>query len=128
MISLKSTDERRGNPRLKNNIPVKICQEGGDFVAETQNISRSGTYCRVDRFIAPMTKLKIHLLLSSPDEGKKSARKISCEGVVVRSEPVSGENGFHLAIFFSDITKRDSEYITDYVSAHLNKGETAQHN
>jgi len=119
MISEKSINERRKDPRLEDNIPVKICQEGGDFVAETQNISRSGAYCRVDRCIELMTKLKIHLLLTSPENGKKGARKVSCEGVVVRSEPVIGGEGYHLAIFFSDITKRDAEYITDYVSTYL---------
>lgn len=121
MIAEKPINERRKDPRLANNIPVKICQEGGDFVAETQNISRSGAYCRVDRHIEPMTKLKIHLLLTSPEEGKKSTRKVSCEGVVVRSEPVIDGDGYHLAIFFSNITKRDAEYITDYVGAYLQR-------
>jgi len=119
MIAERSINERRGDPRLDNNIPVKICQEGGDLVAETQNISRSGVYCRVNKRIAPMTKLKIHLLLSSPEEGKKETRKVSCEGVVVRSEPIKDGEGYHLAVFFSDITKRDAEYITDYVDAYL---------
>jgi len=119
MITERSINERRGDPRLDNNIPVKICQEGGDLVAETQNISRSGVYCRVNKRIEPMTKLKIHLLLSSPEEGKKETRKVSCEGVVVRSEPIKDGEGYHLAVFFSDITKRDAEYITDYVDAYL---------
>ena len=119
MIAQRPINERRGDPRLDNNIPVKICQEGGDIVAETQNISCSGAYCRVNKHIALMTKLKIHLLLSSPVEGKKKARKVSCEGVVVRSEPIKDGKGYHLAVFFSDITKRDAEYITDYVGAHL---------
>lgn len=119
MIAERPINERRGDPRLDNNIPVKICQESGDLVAETQNISRSGVYCRVNKHIEPMTKLKIHLLLSSPEEGKKETRKVSCEGVVVRSEPIEDGEGYHLAVFFSDITKRDAEYITDYVGAHL---------
>jgi len=119
MISVRPINERRGDPRLDNNIPVKICQEGGDFVAETQNISRSGAYCLVNKQIAPMTKLKIHLMLTPPDEGKKNARKVSCEGVVVRCEPAEGGKGYHLAIFFNDITKRDAEFITDYVSTYL---------
>jgi len=123
MISARSTQERRKDPRLANNIPVKICQEGGNFVAETQNISRSGAYCCVNKYIAPMTKLKIHLLFSSPEEKKRRIKKVSCEGVVVRSEPVLDGKGYHLAIFFSDILKRDAEYITDYVSVYMEKDE-----
>jgi len=121
MISRKPINERREDPRLEYNIPVKICQEGGDLVSETQNISRSGTYCRVEKRIAIMTKLKIHLLLASVKNGKKDAKKISCTGVVVRSEPISDSKGYSLAIFFSDISKRDAESITDYVSHHLQK-------
>ena len=124
MISSKSTDERRKDPRLDNNIPVKICQEGGDLVTETQNVSRSGAYCCVNQYIEPMTKLKIHLLLSFPKGGKSSTKKISCEGVVVRSEPSSNDGQYHIAVFFSDITKRDAECITDYVDTYLKEGET----
>jgi len=119
MIAQRPINERRRDPRLNNNIPVKICQEGGDLVAETQNISRSGAYCCVNKNIEPMTRLKIHLMLTPPEEGKKGARKVSCEGVVVRCQPVVEGKGYHLAIFFSDITKRDAEYITDYVGAYL---------
>lgn len=119
MIAQRPIDERRRDPRLENNIPVKICREDGDLVAETQNISRSGAYCYVNKNIAPMTKLKIHLMLTLSEEGKKKARKVSCEGVVVRCEPAPDGGGYHLAIFFSDITKRDAEYITDYISAYL---------
>ena len=110
--------ERRKDPRFENNVPVKICQEDGDFVTETKNISRSGAYCCVDQFIAPMTRLKIHLLLSILNGGKSSTRKISCEGIVVRSEPMLDEKKYHIAIFFNDITRRDAAYITDFVNAH----------
>jgi len=120
MIAEWSERERRKDPRLENNIPVKICGEDGDLVAETQNISRSGAYCRISKPVDLMTKLKIHIMLTPPGEGKAKARKLSCEGVVVRCEPVEGgEEGYHLAIFFNDITKRDAEAITDYVTAHL---------
>jgi len=120
---IKHIDERRSDPRLANNVPVKICQEDGDLVSQTQNISRSGAYCHVERFIAPMTKLKVHLMLTSPDEGRKKSRKISCDGVVVRSEPVANGKGYNLAIFFSDISKNDATAVTDYVNAYLQNKE-----
>ena len=121
MISPRSVDERRKDPRLENNIPVKICQDGGDLVTETQNVSRSGAYCCVNQHIEPMTKLKIHLLLSFPKSEKTVTKKISCEGVVVRSELSRDDGKYHIAVFFSDITKRDAECITDYVDTYLKK-------
>jgi hypothetical protein len=123
VISSRSTDERRRDPRLEGNIPVKICQDGGDLVTETLNVSRSGAYCRVNQYIEPMTKLKIHLLLSFP---KSTTKKISCEGVVVRSESSSDDGQYNIAVFFSDITKRDAECITDYVDTYLKTDEAAQ--
>lgn len=119
MISQKSNKERRKDPRLENNIPVKITQEDGDIVTETANISRSGAYCRVSKYIETMTKLKIHLLLPIRKNGKNVTKKISCEGVVVRTEPIPGKDRYNIAIFFSDISKRDSETIADYVSSFL---------
>ena len=126
MISVRPINERRSDPRLENNVPVKICQEGGDLVAETLNISRSGAYCCVERYIAPMTKLKMHLLFSLPEKSKKSARKVSCEGVIVRCEQEEGQEGYNIAIFFSDINKRDSEFITDYVNSYMERAESEQ--
>jgi len=124
VISPKAIHERRRDPRLENNIPVKICQDDGDFVTETLNISRSGAYCCVDAPVALMTKLKIHLLLSFPKGTKTEVKKISCEGVVVRSEAVANQGKYNVAIFFSEITERDAEYITDYVDTYMKKEET----
>jgi hypothetical protein len=118
MVSARPKEDRRKNRRLESNIPIKISQDGGDFVTETRNISRSGAYCRANQYIAPMTKLKVHLLLSIPRNGKPLTKKISCEGVVVRSDPAD-DKGCHIAIFFNDIKQRDAESITDYVNKYL---------
>jgi len=119
MISNSPINERRQDPRLENNVPVKISQEDGDIVTETANISRSGAYCRVDKYIEPMTKLKINLLLTFKKNNKNVSKKISCMGVVVRSEKLPQENDYNVAIFFNDISQRDSECIADYVCAYL---------
>ena len=124
MISLKSMAERRKDQRVKNNIPVKICREGGDIVTETMNVSRSGAYCCVNQSISPMTRLKVHLLLSG-NGGKARARKISCEGVVVRCEPAAEDKRYNIAIFFSDITSRDVNSLTDYVNGSISEKSKA---
>ena len=118
---MMSMSERRRDPRLENNIPIKIYGEEGDVITDTANISRSGAYCRVDKYIAPMTKLKIQLLLPITKAGKAATKRISCHGVVVRAEPVAGEKYCHVAIFFNDISQRDSESISDFVTAQLDQ-------
>ena len=120
MISPKATQqERRQYPRIAKNIPIKIFQEDGDIVTETGNISRSGVYCRVNRRIEPMTKLKINLLFPLRKNGKNLTKKISCQGVVVRTEAIHGEDSFYIAVFFNDITQRDADTIADYISSSL---------
>jgi len=122
-MSKKPSQERRGDPRLEKNVPIKICLDNGDVVTQTGNISRSGVYCRVTRPIDPMTKLKVHLLI--PEKTSKSAtKKISCKGVVVRVEEIFGEDAYNIAIFFNDISARDAERIADYISNLLEETKT----
>jgi hypothetical protein len=121
--SKKSGAERRVHPRIDNNVPLKIFHEGGDIVTETGNISRSGAYCKVNKYIAPMTKFKINLLLPVKKNGKTTSKKIACEGAVVRIEPSKLNQHYNVAIFFNDISQRDAESIADYVSSCLEKEE-----
>ncbi len=123
MIDETSPAERRKHPRLENNVPIKICQEDGDIVTESRNISRAGVYCRVQKPLGVMTKLKIHLLLPSQKNGKITTKKVSCQGVVVRTEPIKGEDAFYAAIFFNDISPKEAEYISEYVHTRMSKGE-----
>lgn len=123
MIDEASLTERRRHPRLENNVPVKICQEDGDIVTETRNISRAGVYCRVQKPLGLMTKLKIHLLLPSQKNAKITTKKVSCQGVVVRTEPIKGEDAYYAAIFFNEISPKEAEYISEYVHAHMRRGE-----
>jgi hypothetical protein len=119
IASSKLPHERRRHPRIAKNVPLKICQEDGDIITETVNLSRSGAYCCVEKYIQPMTKMKAHLLLPLKRNGKTVNKKISCSGVVIRSEPVAGSNLFSLAIFFNDITQKDADIIAGYIGSIL---------
>ena len=123
MTDQNSSQERRGDPRLTNNIPIRISQADGDMVTETSNISRSGVYCKVDRYIEPMTKLKLNLLLPIRKNGKDVSKQVVAHGVVVRSEQIGDTNDHNVAIFFNDMSQRDAESIADYVSSYLEHEE-----
>lgn len=114
----KPVDERRKHPRLENNIPIKLSSEDTDVVTETRNLSCAGTYCKVNRYFEPMTKLKIHLLLPLKKRNKTVTKKLSCQGIVVRTEPVPGAEYFNVAIFFNGISVADSKTISEYISSH----------
>ena len=112
----KTLVERRQHPRVANNVPVKITSSLADFVTQTENISCSGAYCRVDKYLEPMTKLGITLLLPIQKDGKVLTKKVSCNGVVVRSENIPNEKEFYIAIFFNDIHPKDSRTLAEFVA------------
>jgi hypothetical protein len=107
--------EKRRHPRIENNIPLKISTEDVDLVTETKNISCSGAYCWVNKFLEPMTKMAVTLLIPFKKVGKATTKKIVCGGVVVRTENIPGGDGFNTAIFFNDIHPRDTRFLAEYV-------------
>ncbi|MDD3374777.1 MAG: PilZ domain-containing protein [Candidatus Omnitrophica bacterium] len=114
-----SSNERRRDPRVDNNVPVKISSEDFDVVTESKNLSSSGAYCLVDKPLEPMTKLKIQLLLPVKQKNKTIVKKISCCGVVVRSQPQEDKKCFSTAIYFNDIKDKDKKVITQYIDVLL---------
>jgi hypothetical protein len=107
--------EKRRHPRIENNIPLKISTGDVDLVTETRNISCSGAYCWVNKFLEPMTKMAVTLLVPFKKAGKATTKKIICGGVVVRTENIPDGDGFNTAIFFNDIHPRDTRFLADYV-------------
>lgn len=113
--------ERRQHTRLDNNVPVKISCDDFDLVTETRNISCAGAYCRVNRYIEPMTRLKVILLLPLKRKNKGASKKISCQGVVVRVESDPCEDYYRIAVFFSDIQPKERKIIAQFVDSSLQK-------
>ena len=113
------TVERRRHPRSETTLPLKISKKGLDVITETRNISCSGVYCRVSEPIPLMSKLDLTLLLPIAQSRKVLTKKIKCSGVVVRSEPVIVKEADtacqNVAIFFTDLTKKDKDTIAQYV-------------
>lgn len=113
--------ERRTYPRVTKKLPLKVKANSFDIAAETKNISSSGVYCQVNKYVELMTKVAIILLLPLKLKNNKIVtRKLNCEGVVVRVEKSKDAEGrFNLAIFFNNIKKADTAAITRYVNSHI---------
>lgn len=124
--------ERRKHPRIDTSLSLKIEKQDVDFITETKNISCSGMYCQIDRFLPPMTKIAITLLLPVGAGDKTKTRKIKCSGVIVRSLPVK-KGGNHscphdIAVFFTELAKADKDKIAQYVEHHLSQSPTPRYN
>lgn len=118
MASRLMAQERRGTPRIAEQVTLAITEAGGVIQAETKNLSASGVYCALDRLIPPMTKLEVRLELP---RGHRRA-SVRCSGVVVRVEPVIAPPDrarYHTAIFFTDLAERDRSAISQFVRRQL---------
>ena len=110
--------ERRRQPRITADLPLKIGGEDLAVITQTRNISTLGVYCQVDTELPLMTKVSITLFAPVPAKNKVTTRKLDCEGIIVRSEPVAGDDGvtrYNVAIYFSNLTDADRKLIARYV-------------
>ena len=111
--------ERRRSPRIAEQLPLALTAPEGPLEAKTKNLSASGTYCALNRFIAPMTKLALQLNLPQ----SRRHRTIRCSGVVVRVEAMprrsSQSPSYDTAIFFTNIAERDRTAINRFIHRRL---------
>jgi len=112
--------EKRRHPRIFKKVPIKVRLDSCDVVTETQNISLSGAYCEVDKYITPMTKIDLIMLLPIKQGGAKVVtKKVNCTGVVVRSEKSQTKEGkFNIALYFTDMKKADMNTVARYIKEH----------
>lgn len=104
--------ERRKALRVKKSFPFTIHSDEGEIVTQTKDISVSGAYCHVDKYMPLMTKLLITIGLSELKED------IQCEGVVVRIEEAV-PTGYNMAIFFTEISEENKEKLNRYLQKHI---------
>lgn len=109
------TREQRVHRRVAKELPlkVKIPVQSSDVVIQTQNLSCNGALCTCDRFIAPMTKVNVTMLL--PPHGKHAAKKVCCSGVVVRIKEDKVTGLFNIGLFFNDIKEKERHKIEDFI-------------
>lgn len=110
--------ERRFSPRIEQRLPVNLCANGYSFATLTQNISSSGAYCHIDKYIPPFTKLAIKMVLPVTSKSKREQLNIECKGVIVRAND-GEQGGFNVAIYFHEINERQQQKISKYIHQFL---------
>ncbi len=110
-----SRKERRLHPRIDEQLPVEVVANGYDFSTNTQNISCLGTYCHIDKYVPPFTKVMIKMKLPGAPKDKKRC-DVECKGVIVRTEDEE-QGGYNIAIFFNGIKDIARQKIAHYISS-----------
>ena len=112
--------DRRSFPRIPDEaLALKLNAGDFDTMTHTLNISASGIYCKIDKEIPIMSRVRLALMLPGKGEGEGPRKELNVEGVVVRQHPViiEGETRhYDVAIFFENLSQKDREAIAAYVA------------
>lgn len=120
----KQDADRRKHPRKQIAVDGHIAchTEDGEVTLRTHNVSCSGLYCHVARYLAPFTRVNVAMALPIRDGGRQAHNEsFVIEGVVVRAEPVREApptGDYNVAIFFSGMTDEARTLLTQYVIEH----------
>lgn len=115
---LESKIERRLYPRIYQEIPFHIKTNGFDFTTTTKDLSCTGAYCSINKYLPPFTKLAVKMILPINSTDKHENLNLECKGVVVRSDD-QGRNEFNIAIFFNEMNDAQRKKIYKYVKQFL---------
>ena len=118
--------ERRSFPRVRDE-GLSLRLNAGDFdtVTHTLDISASGIYCKIDREIPIMSRVRLKLMVPDSAKSSKNTIELDVDGVVVREHPVIIDGvikHYDAAIFFDNLSEKNSEIIQNYIS-NKKKGE-----
>ncbi len=115
-----ANQERRRAPRIKaEGLSLKLRAGDFDAVTHTLNISSSGLYCKVDRELPLMSRIKLILMIPDLSKSAMESKGVEVEGVVVRAHPVIIDGKvkhYDVAIFFDSLEPKAKESIDSYIA------------
>jgi hypothetical protein len=117
--------ERRRAPRAPVNVEMELGGDGagaeGALATESLNLSAEGVYCTTPRYIAPLTRLELTLLIPNDgDDPRGGKRVVRCEAVAVRSYPERESTScraYELACYFTSMEEDDRRALREFLAA-----------
>lgn len=116
-------EEKRKYPRIKDeSISLKVKSGDIDIITKSLDVSASGIYCKVEKEIPLMSRIKVILIVPKPKKDSSESPqnvKIETDGVVVREHPVIIQGKiahYDVAIFFDNISAKYRKILLDYTS------------
>ena len=101
---------------------MEVKLSGDDYTrVESINVSANGVYFTSAVYIPTLTKLQITLLL--PESGNAAAsNEVTCEGVVVRTDPDTPSEDpseYEVACYFTSISETSRGHLESYILNQL---------
>ena len=118
-VTQELRETRRVAARLQ--IELTVDDSGSREQGSTINISANGVYFTSQRYLEPLTKLGLRLLLPG-EEGDSGSEALDVRGIVVRVEPEEPSDdidAYEIACFFTDTTPEFRERLGRYVQTRF---------
>src|SRR5262245_39511784 len=113
--------ERRRHTRVKASIPFHLLTDGKDEPFDLVDLSESGVRIRSPRALAPMTRIRVRVVLPAKRVGSPADVAMDTTGVVVWSHKQAGPANppqFDVGVFFADLEDRQRNLLRAFVSTH----------
>jgi hypothetical protein len=120
-MKAETTTERRRGRRVEARLQIELQLEPGSprHASDTINISANGVYFRSPRYVAPLTKLGLRLLLPMAAGAEEP---VDCQGIVVRcipEEPAPDVESYEIACYFTEPSPEFRARLGEYVTRNL---------
>lgn len=116
-----TNQERRSFPRIHDEgLSLKLNLGDFDSMTHTLNLSASGIYCKVDKEMPLMSRVRLVLMIPDLSKEERPTTSIEVDGVIVREHPViidGSTRHYDVAIFFENLSPKNREIVEKYVAA-----------
>jgi c-di-GMP-binding flagellar brake protein YcgR len=115
--------ERRKDPRAHAKLEVRLgrSKDGAEPLSvSTINIGAGGVYVEVPRFIAPLTKLALEMMIPGPTPEEESFF-LDTDAIVVRTIPETPRDDveqYEIACAFMNLSDEHRDAINRYILTH----------
>jgi len=120
----QSDAERRKTPRARAEFRVQLSgpdeSKQESITVSTLNVSTGGVYVEVPRFIEPLTKLFLTMLVPGPTPDEEPIF-VDTEAIVVRTSPEQEQPGatrYEIACAFLNLADEHRDILNRYVLTH----------
>lgn len=121
---MERDDDRRKSPRARAELRVQLSGPGAtkqdSITVSTLNVSTGGVYVEVPRFIEPLTKLFLTMLVPGPTPGEEPIF-VDTEAIVVRTSPERAQDGvdrYEIACAFLNLGDEHRDILNRYILTH----------
>jgi len=107
--------ERRKTARISKKLKIEVGKQQKLQNLGSIDLSPMGVRFRTNKKVPLFKQLDFKIDLSTE---KKKNNELSCQATVIRCEKSRQAKGYHVTLFFHDLSKKDINRIEKYIS-HL---------